>query len=107
VTVGENRAGIAGQAFDCGDQPLRVSGATVALDTPGRAYYTYPTVLGIDPAATATADTGRFFFFDVPAATLRVVTAERGADQDLRTQTLPVRTVPGALTLVSLRPAGR
>jgi hypothetical protein len=107
ATVGENRAAIAGQIFDCGEPPRRLRGATAALDTPTRAYYTYPAVLGIDPAARATADNGRFFFFDVPATALRLVTAERDAQARLFTQTLEVRTVPGALTLVSVRPAGR
>jgi len=102
--VSDGRAGLVGQIYDCHSSPgpAKVEGATAALDVPGRAYYTFPDVVGIDPDVTATSNTGRFFFFDVPAIPLTVVANVGG---DVLSQ--PVRTMPRSITLMQFRPPGR
>ncbi|MBI5547697.1 MAG: hypothetical protein HY901_27765, partial [Deltaproteobacteria bacterium] len=96
------RGGVVGQVFDCSPSPGRVQGATVALSTPSRAWYSYPQVVGVDPQATSTSDTGRFFFFDVPALKTDLV-----ADLGGTRVSVPVRTKPGAVTMLQLLPRGR
>jgi hypothetical protein len=99
AAVRPGRGGIAGQAFDCSTSPGRVMGATAALDTPARAFYTFDGLVGIEPEATATSDTGRFFFFDVPALPLTVV-----ANLHEAIVARKVRVRPDSVTVMVVRP---
>lgn len=104
VTPG--RAGISGQLFDC--QPRTIAGGTAALDVEGgtAAVYTDPVLFAPDPKAASTTALGRFLFFDVPATALRVESGARG-DAGVLTWGQEIRTVPGSVTVVRLRPDGR
>ncbi|HEY3445612.1 MAG TPA: hypothetical protein VGK67_04565 [Myxococcales bacterium] len=99
IEVRAHRGGIAGQVFDCHSPSARVAGATAALDTPGRAFYTFPGLVGVDPTAAATSNTGRFFFFDVPAVPLTLVA---NVGETVVARRLRVR--PDAVTVFLVRP---
>ena len=95
-------AGISGQVFDCRSSPLRVEGATAALNTPSTTFYGFPGLVGVDPLAKGTPDTGRFFFFDVPAMPLTVVGGTPGS-----TQQIDIRPLADSVVVVTLRPNGK
>lgn len=101
ATPGANRAGISGTVLDC--QGRTVAGATVALDTPGAALYTLAGVFAVDPDAKATAASGRFLFFDVPAMPVTVAAELRGDADAVVPVARPVRTRPGSITVVPVR----
>ncbi|HCF61948.1 MAG TPA: hypothetical protein DFS52_28615 [Myxococcales bacterium] len=98
----EGRAGIDRQLYDCHTPPLRIMGATAALDTSAPALYSPQGLVGIDPAARGTADTGRSFFFDVPAIAM---TVGAGSGDPLETASKQIRAFPNAVTVFALRPA--
>jgi hypothetical protein len=98
------RAGVVGQVFDCRPAGLRVANVSLGLTTPAKPYYTHPGVLGIDPAATATADNGRFFFFDVPVMRTTLVAVEHRGTTPVLLRSQEIRTVPYGVTLVNVRP---
>ncbi|MGI5863753.1 MAG: hypothetical protein ACOX6T_17085 [Myxococcales bacterium] len=101
ATVVEGRAGIDGQVFDCRNPSRRVAGATASLDVLSRsAYYTLPGLVAIDPGASATANNGRFFFFDVPVMSVGIAV---GLGPDLVIHRA-VRTVEDSVTVFSVAP---
>ncbi len=95
------RAGVDGQAYDCHTPSLRIQGATAALSTLTPAFYSHPGLVGVDAEASATTDTGRFFFFDVPATTL---TAVVGSGDPLAAATKQIRTFPNSITVFAIQP---
>jgi hypothetical protein len=96
-------AGIDGQIFDCRNPSRRVAGATAALDVEAQASYTLPGFVAVDTNAHATANNGRFFFFDVPAMSLGLIV---GLGPELAIHR-SIRTVKGGVTVVSIVPADR
>ncbi|MGC4113868.1 MAG: hypothetical protein QM765_04275 [Myxococcales bacterium] len=99
VAIREGRGGLAGQIFDCGAQPAKVKGATAALDTEVRTFYSLATLVGLDPEARATSESGRFFMFDVPALPVSLV-AQLGE----AVVTRKVRVKPDSVTVYLVRP---
>jgi hypothetical protein len=104
ITPGATRAGVVGQVQDCSPQPRRILGATVALDTPSHVFYSDPMYFVVDPGATVTSRTGRYFFFDVPAMPINVVTALRTSATEVVYLDHRARTLPASITVVTLRP---